>query len=133
MLRNTILPLMAWRNPSPERVSGSARAVVAGSASAMATTRVPSFIRFPFSFFELTLETGISSVKLGQIAADASKSRDKVKGIGGRLAPLVAGARAFGGPPPLAQGEHINHLDRGGEGHGEVDIAARDVEMHSVG
>ena len=35
--------------------------------------------------------------------------------------------------PALAGGQHVEGLDHGGERHGEVDVAARDVEVEAVG
>src|SRR4051795_1428239 len=36
-------------------------------------------------------------------------------------------------PAAIAPRQHIERLDRAGKRHGEVDVAARDVELESVG
>src|SRR3990170_6300225 len=79
---------------------------------------------------------GIAPPKLGQTWAEPSKLRDKVKAFWatGRSAPGLAFRPGLGGgAPAVPRGNDINHLDRGGKGHGEIDVAAWDMEMHAVG
>src|SRR5262249_29940737 len=91
---------------------------------------------FLYSWKLTTREYGIAPAKGGQFAAKRRELFDKVKMPATITVSMLGGALRLGlGRHALAASErdHVDHLDGGGKRHGEVDVAAWDVEMHPVG